>query len=76
VPPPFAKRGTAYIEHLDLPFPLLDPRLIHSLVGLSTLLVSIVLYVRAYRYLSAFKKRYGTGLLPCLSPSPPSSDLA
>jgi hypothetical protein len=57
VPPVFAKRGSAYLEHFEVPFPLMDPRIIHALVGLSTLVTSVVFYVRAYRHLSAFKKR-------------------
>lgn len=47
----------AFLENFKVPFPLLDPRLLHALILLCTLFTSVGLYLRAYFHLKAFKKR-------------------
>ncbi len=60
VPPVYADRldgGVGYRNGPEVPIRLLDPRLFQVLVGVGTLLVSIVFYAQAYRYMAAFRKR-------------------
>lgn len=66
----FAKRSAAFMEHFSIPFPLLDPRLLHALILFTTLATSIGFYTRAWLHLKAFKKRCvgggGSGLVGLL----------